>query len=174
VKDLRVRSWICPNPACGRTWDRDLNAAINLYPDATRIAAARTARLSGRAETAKKRTAQKARAAKSAATRRANNEAKRLAKHEEKTARHAGSKNKNLTVTPTDSNARRGPVRPKEMTAVVSAAWVTQVAPMARTEIPSDREEARTEQDDRRQMTVDAVRLGALDVAGEITLVSSG
>ena len=173
VKDLAVRTWTCPNTACGRTWDRDINAAINLDPDETRIAVARAARLAERAEKAKKRLSQKARSAKSAVTKKANAEAKRLARHEEKMARAAGHTTKNLTVTPTDSKARRGPVRPKEMTAVVSAARVAQATPMARTVTPSDREEARTMQDEKRQMTASSVSLGVLDPPGEILYVSS-
>ena len=176
VKDLAVRIWACPS--CGVIHDRDVNAATNLYPNESRIAAARTIRLTEREKSAKKRRSQKARSAKSAATKLINSEAARLAKHEEKMIRAAGRrqskiKSKTLTVTPTDSKARRGLVRPKEMTVVVSAARVAQATPMARTVNPSDREEARTKQDDRRQMTVDAVRLGALDAAGEIPHVSS-
>ena len=145
VKDLAVRIWACPS--CGVIHDRDVNAATNLYPNESRIAAARTIRLTEREMSAKKRRSQKARAVKSAATKLINSEAARLAKHEEKTARAAGrrqskTKSKTLTVTPTDSKARRGLVRPKEMTVVVSAARVAQATPMAQTVNPSDREEA--------------------------------
>ena len=193
VKDLAVRRWACP--ACGVIWDRDRNAAINLCPDEARIQAARTTRLAEREKAAKKRAAQKARAAKGAATRlangeakrlakieakdaraetrRANGEAKRLAKIEAKAARDASRRPENLAVTPTDSNARRGPVRPKPTTVVVGAESRAH-ARSARTETPSDREEARTEQLDRRQMTAGDVNLWALGTPGAIPSVSSG
>ena len=40
VKNLAVRSWICPN--CGMYHDRDTNAAINIRNDGMRVANALT------------------------------------------------------------------------------------------------------------------------------------
>lgn len=160
VKDLDVRRWACAE--CGAIHDRDVNAAMNLCPDEARIQAARAKRLAEREVTAKKRRAQKARAAKAAITKKANAEAKRLAAHDAKVARHASRRlNPNheiLAVTPTDSNARRGPARPKPRTTVLGAA-AARLAPtgVARTD------EARTEPVDQRQVPADAISLGAPD-----------
>lgn len=79
-----------------------------------------------RARAARKRQSPKDRAAKASATK----DASRLAKHQERLARHAGREiTWPATVTPTETrNVRRGPMRPKETTSIASA--------VARTETP--------------------------------------
>lgn len=162
VKDFSIRAWTCINPECRVSHDRDLNAAINLCPDETRIADARVLRLAERDKAAQRRQAQKDRTAKAAITKLAKSETKRLATHQDRLARHAAKQARisisnptNLAVTPTDSNARRGPVRPKGVIAITPA--------VARTETPLRREEARIEPIDQRQMIADVISLGALD-----------
>jgi len=41
TKDLRIRTWICPE--CGTRHDRDLNASINIHNEALRLLTAGTA-----------------------------------------------------------------------------------------------------------------------------------
>ena len=171
VKDLAVRQWTCPQ--CGANHERDLNAATNLYPTEARISTARATRLAEREVAAQKRQSQKNRAAKAAITKAAKAEERRRAKDtsepasesaskptpkptRQATSRPANQPPQILAVTPTDSNARRGPVRPKGVTAVVPA--------VARTEKPvMHRKEARTEPVERRDVPVAAISLGALD-----------
>lgn len=157
VKGLGVRRWACTS--CGVIHDRDVNAAVNLCPDEARIQIARAARLAKREKAAKTRASQKAKVAKAVETKKAKKAAKeaiveavRIANHEARVARHADRSSENLAVTLTDSNARRGPVRPKLTTTVVGA--------VARTETPLTRTEARTRQG-RRDVLVGTISPGA-------------
>jgi len=157
LKDLKIRAWTCP--ACGVMHDRDINAAANLSPSETQIANARASRLAARKVAAAKRQRQKDRAAKAALTKAVKAEINRLAKHTEKQARHAKRmtqpKPSTLAVTPTDSNARRGSVRPKGTTTVV--------LPVARTKTLRKQTEARTEQAHAQSTPAQVVSRGALD-----------